>query len=79
MIEESDYTQLPVGHVLRDGRKIAKCPSCGRNGVCMDLGKMVYVEHYALDRFTTAAGDVHGKRLRRNSECHYLKAADYKK
>jgi hypothetical protein len=78
MVEETDYTLLPIGHVLSNGRMIAKCPSCGRNGVCMDLGKVVYVEHFALEKFTTAAGEIHGKWPRKNAVCHFLKANEQK-
>ena len=73
MKENLDYTRLPIGHCLSDGRKIEKCPKCGRNGARSDLGEIDWFEHFGLERFTTAAGEVHGKSIRKHSTCRVNK------
>ncbi len=63
-----DFTKLPVGYVLPDGRKIAKCPKCGRNGVAFTLLGSGSVEHFGIEIWLTASGEERGK-LRRGGVC----------
>jgi hypothetical protein len=68
-MDNADYTQLPIGYSLEDGRRIAKCPKCGRNGASLYLREIEYFEHFAMKTFLTATGELRAKRLRKNSTC----------
>ena len=69
-MNERDYTKLPLGSRLADGREIERCPICGRPGVVFETDTFESAEHSRLEKFVAANGEKRGKYALPRATCH---------